>query len=88
MYRTFLLTEERVVLITKSKTVTSTVLIIERQVDNNNNRNEKNEYVAGGEHSGIVINKVGKYGKHVVFSIFFMCITNPKRNTFEYIKIL
>jgi len=53
--------EERVVLITKSKTVTSTVLVIERQVDNNNESNEKNEYVAGGEHSGIVISKIGKY---------------------------
>ncbi|XP_025405801.1 uncharacterized protein LOC112680036 isoform X2 [Sipha flava] len=54
--------EERVVLLTKSKTVTSTVLVIERQVDNNNDeRNEKNEYIAGGEHSGIVISKFRKY---------------------------
>jgi hypothetical protein len=53
-----------VVLLTKSKTVTSTVLVIERQVDNNNDeRNEKNEYIAGGEHSGIVISKFRKYGK-------------------------
>jgi len=37
--------------------------VIERQVDNNNESNEKNEYVAGGEHSGIVISKIGKYGK-------------------------
>lgn len=51
------------VLITKSKTPTSTVLVVERQVDNNNDRSEKNEYVAGGEHSGIVISKIGKYGK-------------------------
>ncbi|VVC32030.1 Nucleoside phosphorylase domain [Cinara cedri] len=53
--------EERVVLITKSKSVTSTVLVVERQVDNNNDRNEKNEYIAGGEHSGIVISKIGNY---------------------------
>jgi len=56
-----------VVLITKSKTPTSTVLVIERQVDNNNDRSEKNEYVAGGEHSGIVISKIGKYGKNIYF---------------------
>jgi len=60
---TLILADERVVLITKSKTVTSTVLVIERQIDNNNERNEKNEYIAGGEHSGIVVSKVGKYGK-------------------------
>lgn len=47
---------------TKSKTLTSTVLVIERQADNNNEHNEKNEYLAGGEHSGIVISKIGKYG--------------------------
>ncbi|XP_015380168.1 PREDICTED: uncharacterized protein LOC107173931 isoform X2 [Diuraphis noxia] len=52
---------DRVVLITKSKTLTSTVLVIERQADNNNEHNEKNEYLAGGEHSGIVISKIGKY---------------------------
>lgn len=51
------------VLITKSKTLTSTVLVVERQADNNNEHNEKNEYLAGGEHSGIVISKIGKYGK-------------------------
>lgn len=53
------------VLITKSKTPTSTVLVVERQIDNNNDRNEKNEYIAGGEHSGIVISKVGKYGRYI-----------------------
>lgn len=47
----------------KSKTPTSTTLVVERQVDNNNEYNEKNEYMAGGEHSGIVVNKIGKYGK-------------------------
>lgn len=53
--------QDRVVLITKSKTPTSTVLVVERQVDNNNEHNEKNEYIAGGEHSGIVISKIRKY---------------------------
>lgn len=69
------------VLITKSKTVTSTVLIIERQVDNNNNRNEKNEYVAGGEHSGIVISKVGKYGKQIKFFQLFRCALQTQNVT-------
>lgn len=58
--------EERVVLMTKSKTLTSTVLVVERQWDNNNERNEKDEYIAGGEHSGIVISKVGKCGKSII----------------------
>ncbi|XP_026823230.1 uncharacterized protein LOC113561163 isoform X3 [Rhopalosiphum maidis] len=53
--------QDRVVLITKSKTLTSTVLVVERQADNNNEHNEKNEYLAGGEHSGIVISKIRKY---------------------------
>lgn len=55
------------VLITKSKTPTSTVLVIERQVDNNNEHNEKDEYMAGGEYSGIVVNKIGKYGKKYIY---------------------
>lgn len=41
------------------------MLVVERQIDNNNDRNEKNEYIAGGEHSGIVISKVGKYGRYI-----------------------
>jgi len=59
-----------VVLITKSKTLTSTVLVVERQADNNNEHNEKNEYLAGGEHSGIVISKIRKYGKCVYIYIY------------------
>lgn len=59
----FILIKERVVLKTKSKTLTSTILVIERQVVNNNEHHEENEYIAGGEHSGIVISKIGKYGK-------------------------
>jgi len=58
-----------VVLITKSKTPTSTVLVVERQADNNNEHNEKNEYLAGGEHSGIVISKIGKYGKIIYIDV-------------------
>jgi len=58
-----------VVLITKFKTPTSTVLVVERQADNNNEHNEKNEYLAGGEHSGIVISKIGKYGKIIYIDV-------------------
>ncbi|XP_050541740.1 uncharacterized protein LOC126905766 isoform X2 [Daktulosphaira vitifoliae] len=53
--------EERVVLATKSKNATCTVLVVERQVDNNNDHCKENIYIAGGQHSGIVVNKVGNY---------------------------
>lgn len=74
------------VLITKSKTPTSTVLVVERQVDNNNDSNKQNEYIAGGEHSGIVINKIGKYGnKKCVtknFIFIYICIDVIVYNVF------
>lgn len=69
------------VLITKSKTPTSTVLVVERQADNNNEHNEKNEYLAGGEHSGIVISKIGKYGK-IIYT--YMC-RELKKNIYKTI---
>lgn len=46
----------------------STILVVERQVDNNNEHNEKDEYLAGGEHSGIVINKIGNYGNILTYT--------------------
>ncbi|XP_050422076.1 uncharacterized protein LOC126834301 isoform X2 [Adelges cooleyi] len=53
--------EERVVLVTKSKSAACTVLVVERQADNNNDRCKNDEYTAGGQYSGIVVSKVGKY---------------------------
>ena len=49
---------ERIVMTPKKKTATSTSLAMERKRQQSSAGGRKTSYVAGGEHQGIVINKV------------------------------
>lgn len=56
--------QEQVVMTPKCKTANSTTLIIERRAVKNTN---EKMHVAGGEHTGIIINKETTNGKIVIF---------------------
>ncbi|XKL59919.1 hypothetical protein PGB90_000935 [Kerria lacca] len=50
-------TEQNIILTPKSKTSSSTILIVERCPSNGENNGKNNVHVAGGEHHGIIVNK-------------------------------
>lgn len=57
--------EEKVVMTPKSKTANSTTLVIERKAVEPEASDKI--HVAGGDHTGIIINKEKNYGKLIIF---------------------
>ncbi|KAL1140100.1 hypothetical protein AAG570_000032, partial [Ranatra chinensis] len=49
---------EKIVLTPKGKTANSTTILIERRVVSDESTNKENVHVAGGDHTGIVVNKI------------------------------
>lgn len=60
--------QEQVVMTPKCKTANSTTLIIERKIIQKTN-NEK-VHIAGGDHTGIVINKEAATGKFLFIHLY------------------
>lgn len=69
---------EQVIMTPKCKTANSTTLIIERRKVNKTN---DKMHVAGGEHTGIIINKEAATGK-IVFIMQYSCEKIEKWNVF------
>lgn len=65
-------TQEQVVMTPKCKTANSTTLIIERRAVNKTN---EKMHVAGGEHTGIIINKETTNGKNPK-----CCVSKPSNS--------
>lgn len=62
--------EEKVIMTPKSKTANSTVLIVERKIAEAEPSDKI--HVAGGDHTGIIINKEKVYGK-TIYIIIISC---------------
>lgn len=61
-------TEEKVIMTPKCKTPTSTTIVVERKVVDA--APSEKIHVAGGDHTGIIINKEKVYGKYNLDMVF------------------
>lgn len=59
------LLEEKVIMTPKSKTSTSTILVVERKVIEAEPSDKI--HIAGGDHTGIIINKEKVYGEQIIY---------------------